>query len=294
MQIEALKMFCDAVRLHSFTAAAKECRVTQSTISQTVQQLENHLGLKLIERTTRPWKLSSEGKVFYDGCRQIIERYCELEMQVKSFHDTLSAVVHVACIYSVGFRMMNQYCKQFSEICPLAKVQLEYMHPSRIYECVRNEDVDIGIVSFPQSDRHLEVIPWQSETMVLACRPDHELAKRKEIALNRIAGNRFVGLDRDLGIRREVDRYLRHNGVDVNVVLEFDNIEAIKRAIEAGLGISILPQPTLENELKTKMLAAVRLNPGDFKRPLGIIHLRGKRFSPNLQRFVDMLKSSAD
>ncbi len=294
MQIESLKMFCDAVRLRSFTAAAKECKVTQSTISQTIQQIENHLGLKLIDRTKRPWHLTSEGKVYFDGCRQIIERYCELEMQVKSFHDNLSAVVHVACIYSVGFRLMNQYCKQFSEICPLAKVQLEYMHPNRIYDMVRNETVDIGIVSFPQSDRHIEVISWQSEPMVLACKPDHPLAKRKEIALDKIADARFVGLERDLIIRREIDRFLRRGNVDVNVVLEFDNIEAIKRAVEAGLGISVLPLPTLENELKTGMLAAVRLVPGDFKRPLGIIHLRGKRFSPNLRRFVDLLKSAAD
>jgi len=176
----------------------------------------------------------------------------------------------------------------------LAKVQLEYMHPNRIYDMVRNETVDIGIVSFPQSDRHIEVISWQSEPMVLACKPDHPLAKRKEIALDKIADARFVGLERDLIIRREIDRFLRRGNVDVNVVLEFDNIEAIKRAVEAGLGISVLPLPTLENELKTGMLAAVRLVPGDFKRPLGIIHLRGKRFSPNLRRFVDLLKSAAD
>jgi DNA-binding transcriptional LysR family regulator len=128
--------------------------------------------------------------------------------------------------------------------------------------------------------------------MVVACPREHPLAQFSAINPRELMGVRFIGFDKGLGIRREVDRYLKRHEVSVSVELEFDNVEAIKRAVEVGAGVSLLPRPTLTREVNTGTLSAVALSNGDFVRPLGIIHRRGKKFQPNTQQFLELLQSN--
>jgi len=290
MQIEALKTFCDVVRLRSFSRGAEENNVSQSAASLIVHQLEDRLGVNLIDRSQRPWKLTVEGKLYYEGCREVVERYFQVEERVKGFHGEIRSVVRIASIYSVGLGPMNEYIERFSREHPGSKIEIEYLHPDRVYEKVAAEDADIGIVSFPQSKRDLSVIPWCTEPMVIACYPQHPFAKQKIVKLSQIEGEKFVAFQQGLVIRREIDRFLKQHGIGVDVILEFDNIEAIKTAVEVGSGISILPQPTFDREVKTKTLVSVRLRPNGFERPLGILYRRGKKLSPNAARFIDLLR----
>jgi DNA-binding transcriptional LysR family regulator len=290
MQLDTLKTYCDIVRLNSFSRGAHENQLTQSAASQMVHHLEEHLGAVLIDRSHRPWKLTNEGKLFYEGCRDVLERYYNLENQVKNLYEEVNSVVRIACIYSVGLRHMSQYVESFSRAYPRVRIHIEYLHPDRVYEGVLNENMDLGIVSFPQSRRELSVIPWRSETMILACAPEHRFAQLTQISPAQISGERFVGFDKNLVIRKEIDRFLKKHQVEVEVVLEFDNIEAIKRAVEIASGISILPRPTLDREIGTRALVAVPLTTKEFVRPLGIIHRRGRKFNSNITRFIELLK----
>ena len=189
---------------------------------------------------------------------------------------------------------MSQYIEKFSKLYPHVRVYIEYLHPIRVYESVINQDADIGIVSFPRIGRDISVIPWRLETMVVACHPEHELAKEREIGFDQISGEKFVGFDKDLVIRKEIDRFLKRKSVESEVVLEFDNIEAIKRAVEIASGISILPATTLDNEVKNGLLAAVPFKTQELIRPLGIIHRKGKKLNLNLSRFVELLQSEKE
>jgi DNA-binding transcriptional LysR family regulator len=292
MQLETLKIFCDVARLRSFSQGAGLNDVSQSRASQAIQQLEQQMGAILIDRSQRPWRLTAEGKAFYDGCREIVGKYYDLEAQIKDRHAQTASVVHVAAIYSVGLGDMSRYVQRFSESNPQGRVQLEYLHPDRVYERVSEEAVDFGIVSFPERRRELTVIPWRTEPMVLVCPPGHRLAAREKVALDELAGEKFVGFDKDLVIRRQIDRLLRRHGVRVDVVMEFDNIEAIKRAVEVGAGIALLPAPTVAREAALGTLLAVPLADEAFARPLGIIHRRGKRFYPNTRQFLELLQSN--
>ena len=290
MHIESLKIFCDVVRHHSFSKGAEDNGITQSSASQTLHQLEERLGVRLIDRSHRPWTVTPEGRAFHDGCREIVERWLALESQVRGVRDDVQSIVRVASIYSVGLGPMQEDLRTYEERHPGAKVHIEYQHPDQVYESVLKEEADLGIVSFPQARRDLAVIPWRAEPMVLACPPGHRLAHSRRVAIGEIAGEAFVGFDRNLMIRREIDRYLRKHSVDVTVALEFDNIEAIKRAVEVASGVSILPRPTLEREVDTGTLCAVPFSTRGLVRPLGIIHRRGRRFSPNVRHFVDLLR----
>ena len=291
MQIEALKTFCDVIRLKSFSRGAAENHVSQSAASLVVHQLESRLGVALIDRSQRPWKLTPEGKVYYEECRQVLERYFELEARVKNLHGEIGSVVRVASIYSVGLGPMNHHIEKFSQIHPGTRVEIDYLHPDRVYERVLADEVDFGIVSFPQARRELSIVPWCQEPMVIACHPNHPLARLKAAKLSQLSGEKFVGLDKGIVVRREVDRFLRLHGVEFETVLEFDNIEAIKNAVEVGSGIAILPKPTFEREVRTGTLAAVPFRPNGLSRPLGIIHRKGKKFHDNVTRFIALLKN---
>jgi len=290
MQISDLKVFCDVVRFRSFSLGASENQVSQSAASQTVHHMENHLGVALIDRSHRPWKLTSEGKLFYEGCREITERYLTLESKIRQFHEEVGSVLHISSIFSVGLRHMSKYVNTFSKLYPQTRVHLEYLHPDKVYESVQNEKADLGIVSFPKARRGISVIAWKSEPMTLTCSPEHRFANLKKITPADLSGEKFVAFDKELVIRKEIDRFLKKNNIEADIVMEFDTIEAIKRAVEIGSGVSILPQPTLDHEIETGTLKAVSLWTDKLARPLGIIHRKGKKFHPNLSRFIELLQ----
>jgi DNA-binding transcriptional LysR family regulator len=290
MQFESLKVFCDVARLRSFSQAAAANDVTQSAASQIVLQLERRLGVQLVDRSTRPLHLTSEGQVYYEGCKGLVEQYLELESAVRNLPSKIARVIQVAAIYSVGLGDMSSHVQQFSKHYPGVDVHIEYLHPDRVYERVLDGTADLGLVSYPRKSRDLEIVTWRDEEMVLACAPTHRLAKMREVRLSQLQAERFVAFDKGLVIRREVDRFLRDRGVSVDVVLEFDNIENIKKAVEIGAGISLLPLPTLGREINDGTLRAVALGSGRFVRPLGIIYRRNFRLSSSARKFVDMLR----
>jgi DNA-binding transcriptional LysR family regulator len=291
MQFEALQVFCDIARYRSFSqaAAAQQPPLTQSAVSQIVHQLEKRLGVQLINRSTRPLQLTPLGQEYYQGCKELVERYLELEASIKQGRPRLTATVQAAAIYSVGLGDMNHYVERFNAEQPFARVHVEYLHSNRVVEKVREGSVDLGLVSFPRKSRDLMVLPWREEEMVLACQPSHPLARQGTVRLGQLNGAKYIAFDKDLDIRRQVDRFLRQQGVSVEVVLEFDSIENIKKGIEETGGVALLPKPTLRQEIEAGLLVALPLVGCRFVRPLAIIYRRQNRPSPAAQRFIDLL-----
>ncbi len=293
LNLKSLKIFCDIVSRRSFSRAAEDNGISQSGASQVVGQLESRLGVQLIERSKRPLVPTPEGKTFFDGCRKIIAQYDALEDQVRSCHDEVAGRVRVAAIYSVGLSHMSRYVQEFMSRHPKANVRLEYLHPDRVLESVENGQADVGIVSYPRSTRTIEAEPWREEPMVLVCAPGNPLAARAHVRLTELHGQRMVSFDPDLVIRHEIDRALAAHGAEPVVVMEFDNVETIKRAVEIDAGVSILPEPTLGRELTAGTLAIVRLVDDELVRPLGILRARGKPLTSTASRFVELLRGHA-
>jgi DNA-binding transcriptional LysR family regulator len=297
MQLETLKIFCDVVRSASFSRGAAENEISQSSASQAVHQLEVRLGAKLIDRSKRPLVLTPAGKIYYEGCKDLVERYLELEARVRAVEDddTVVGTVVVAAIYSVGLHHMSRYVKIFEERYPQANVRLEYLHPRRVLERVQSGEAALGLLSFPKKWPELQSITWREEPMVVVSHPSHRFASQESIPVSELEGEPFIAFDGDLMIRRAIDRFLRHHGVSVEVVLEFDNIENIKRAVEIPSGIAILPEPSLQQEVKAGTLAATTIEspePGlRLTRPLAIIHRRHDNLDRAGAKFLDLLTS---
>jgi DNA-binding transcriptional LysR family regulator len=291
MQLKSLKVFCDVVGWNSFSRAADENGISQSGASQVVNQLERRLGVKLIDRSKRPFVLTPEGETYYEGCRKLVQRYDALVDQVRTLHDEVSGRLRVVSIYSVGLHHMSRYLQEFLSQYPRANVRLEYQHPHRVYEAVEKDHADLGLVSYPRSSRTIEAIGWREEPMVLVCAPSHRLASYDEVALEDLADEKVIGFDSDLTIRREIDRVLQLHHAEVRVIMEFDNIETIKRAIEIDAGVALLPEPTVLREVEAKTLVMVPLATDELVRPLGIIHRRGKELGSTARRFIELLQS---
>ena len=290
MHLKSLKVFCDIVDLRSFSKAAEANGLSQSGASQAVHHLEDELGVRLIDRSKRPFVLTPEGEIYYAGCRGIVEQYAALEEEVRGHHQAVTGRVRLAAIYSVGLHLMQQCVTEFQALHPQADVRLEYAHPDRVYEAVAADQADVGLVSFPKGARHLTAVAWRTEPIVLACAPAHPLAGRSTVPLSELDGMRAVGFNADLIIRRELDRALQANGATLNVTMEFDNIETIKRAVEIDSGIALLPAPTIAREVDAGTLVAIPVEGVALTRPLGIIHRKTKDLSPTVQRFIAFLQ----
>jgi DNA-binding transcriptional LysR family regulator len=291
MQLEALKVFCDLSETESFTKAAQINSVTQSAVSQTISALERQFQSQLIERSNKNFRLTAEGEVFYDYSKKIIQSYEAFHSKLQALKGIISGNIHLATVYSIGLYDVPPYVKRFLKDHPTVNVQVQYRRANQVYEDVLGNVVDLGLVAFPERDTRLETVVFRHDLLVLACPPQHPLAKLKVIKLKALSGQKMVGFEPDIPTRKAVDRMLKDQGVKVEYVSQFDNIETVKRAVEIGIGVAILPEETIRGEVTNQTLAAVRLE-GNYFRPLAVIYKKGKVLSPAMKKFIELLKKS--
>jgi DNA-binding transcriptional LysR family regulator len=290
MQIESLKMFCDLAETESFTKAAQINGVTQSAVSQQISSLERLFKALLIERSKKKFRLTREGQVLYDYSKQIIGTYDSLHHKLQEIKNVISGTVRVATIYSIGLHDLPPYMKRFLKNYPTVNVHVEYRRANEVYDDVVSNVVDLGLVAYPQRDGRIDVVPLRKEPMVLAVSPQHPLAKAKSVRLKELNGQKFVGFQSDIPTRKAIDKQLKDAGVTVQYAMEFDNIETVKRAVEIEAGAAIVPQSTVNQEVNKGTLAEVRIDDGDFSRPIAAIYKKGKVLSPAMKQFVAVLK----
>ncbi|MCY2967581.1 MAG: LysR family transcriptional regulator [Planctomycetota bacterium] len=290
MQLRFVEIFCAVVEERSFSKGARAHNVTQSSASQTVSNLERQLGAKLIDRSQRPLELTPAGKIYYDGCRQLLAEYRAIEDRVRGVNSRVIGPVRVAAIYSVGLLQMERFIRRFEEQYPDVVLRLEYLQPNQVYEQVLSDQADLGLVSYARARGELGCIAWQEQPMALVVSPAHRLASARSVLPAQLEGEAFVAFITDLPIRREIDKWLRKNKVTVDLALEFDNIETIKKAVECGSGVAILPQPTVWQEVASGALVAIPLAGESLTRPLGIIHKKNRHLSAAVRKFEELLR----
>lgn len=288
MHIESLKVFCDLIDTRSFSKAASKNFISQSAVSQQVKALEEKFDRKFVERNRGGLLPTEAGKAFYQGCREILERYDMLTEEMKGMSNTVSGQVRIATIYSVGLHELSPFVKSFIKTYPQVNIHIEYSRPNKIYEDAVSGGIDVGIVAYPVIRPQINVLTFRTDLLTLVCSPDSNLASRKRINISNLNGQRFIGFERDIPTRKAVDKILRTRRINVQYVMEFDNIETIKQAVEANLGVAILPRATVENEVRAGTLYAVDFTES-FERPIAIVHRKGKIFSAAARRFINLL-----
>src|SRR5439155_10590597 len=218
MHLETLRLYCDVVRLRSFSRGAEQNFGSQSAASQAVQQLETELGVALIDRTKRPAAGTPGGEAFCAGGRAILESWEKAKGEVAAATARVDGTVRVAAIYSVGLHDVSRHVQRFMSLYPEARVQLECLHPHKVVEAVLGGEADVGIMSYPPTNRALSIVPLRAEPMAFVCQPNHRLARHRLVRPTDLNGETFVAFDSGLTIRKAIDRALRAHNVKVTTV----------------------------------------------------------------------------
>jgi len=293
MHIDMLKIFCDLVELESFSKTAEKHFLSQSAVSQQLAQLELVHKVQLLDRKKRPLALTAEGQLFYDACKDIVERYERLKSELNALQKPPGGRINVAAIYSIGMHTLPDYVKKFMVNYPDVNVHIEYFSPGKIYELVFAGEADIGLVAVPRRDKRLEVYDFADEPLVLACSPNHPLAGESQIDIHKVQFERFIAFEKDTPTRRWIDSILQRYNIVVRPVMEFDNVETIKRAVEISAGISILPENTIGQEVSSRTIKAISFSNERFFRPTGIIVRKDKILGQAGRYFIELLRKKA-
>jgi DNA-binding transcriptional LysR family regulator len=293
MTLDHFKLFRDVALARNMTRGAETSGVSQSAASQQVQETERMLGLELLDRRRRPFDLTEAGRLYYEFCRDVLRRKEELDGQLDKLRGRVQGTVRVAAIYSVGISDMSRLEKELAGRMPQAELLVEYLRPEKVYDAVLTDQADLGLVSYPESNREIAAIPWREDRMMVAAAPSHPLAAKRKLAPSDLARQDFVAFDDDLRVGREVKRYLRETGAQVNFVMHFDNTQTMKEAIILGAGIGILPVRAFRNDVEQGRLVAIPIEGCKLARPLGVIHRRRKTFNQAARVFLDLLRQEA-
>jgi DNA-binding transcriptional LysR family regulator len=290
MQIESLKVFCDLSETQSFTKAAQINEVTQSAVSQTVSAMEKQFRALLVERSKKNFRLTPEGQMVYDSSKEILEAYAGLQSKLQELKEIISGTIRLSTVYSVGLHELPPFVQRFLKDFPHVNVHVEYRRANQVYEDVLGNVVDLGIAAYPTRNPKLELVPLRKDALVLICNPQHPFAKLKTVSLKALTGQKFVGYERDIPTQKALDKIFREHGVTPHTVMEFDNVETIKRAVEIDSGIAIVPETTVQQEVKGRTLVAVGLENANCVRPVGLIYKKSRVLSPAMRRFIELLK----
>lgn len=290
MHIEMLKVFCDLADLQSFSRTAEKHLLSQSAVSQQLAQLELAHKCQLIDRRKRPIELTKAGQLLYQASRDMLERYEQLKNELSTLQKSSVSRINMAAIFSIGMHTLPDYVKKFMVSYPDVNVHIEYFSAGRIYELVLSGDVDIGLVAVPKRDKRLDVYDFEDEPLVLVCSPKHPLSYESQVDIHRLQFEKFIAFEKGVPTRVWVDNILERYNVIVRPVMEFDNIETVKRAVEINSGISILPQTAILQELSSGTIKAIAFSNEKFVRPTGIILRKGKILGQAGRYFIELLR----
>lgn len=289
MHIENLKIFSDLVESQSFSKAAKLNGITQSAVSQQLRAMEKHFNALIVDRSQKQFHLTREGQKLYASSKELLHLYEKLMSELQEMKKVISGTIHISTIYSIGLHELPPYVKEFLQEYPDVNVRVEYRRANMVYEDVLHNSVDFGLIAYPVKMRQLETIPFQEDQLVVICGPENPLAKQKTIDLKELEKHRFIGFDQDIPTRKATDQLFRELKIDVDPVMEFDNIETVKRAVEIDAGMAIVPSTTVIQEVKQGLLASIQIRGRKISRPLAIIHRKGRVLTPAMKKFVHLL-----
>ncbi len=290
MHLETLKIYCDLADLRSFSKTAGKHLVSQSAVSQQVAQLEMEHKCQLLNRAKRPLELTPAGEIFYRAARDIVDRFELLKSELNSIKQKVQARINVGAIFSIGMYTLAEYLKKFMVKKPSVNVHVEYFDAEKIYGLVVSGELDIGLVAVPKMDKRLDVYEFEDEPLVLACSPRHPLADKSQIDIHQLQFERFIGFEQGVPTRNWIDGIFHRYNVAIRPVMEFDNVETVKRAVEINSGVSILPRPVILQEVKAGSIKAVEFSNERFVRPTGIIVRKNKALSTDARYLIDLLR----
>jgi DNA-binding transcriptional LysR family regulator len=244
----------------------------------------------------RPLALTHAGAIFAEGCESLVQHYEELEAKVAGLKKDPEGLVRVSAIYSAGIDLLSRVRERFEAEHKKISVEIRYDRPEHVYQAVRDNECNMGIVSYPERWRKVDTIPLRDEVMVVVCNPRHPIAGKQKLNVRDLEKYEMVTFDNTLPVGRSLREYFKDHGIKPPISNVFDNIDTIKGALAVTEQISILPKRTVIREVTAGSLSILTITP-ELIRPMGVIFKRrtrhGAPFPPEAQVFADYLVAHA-
>ena len=287
-------MFRDLVETRSFSRSASLNGITQSAVSQQLRSIEVRLRVPLLERTSKQFALTREGQLLYEASREIIGYYQRFQHQLEEMRNIISGTIRLVAVPSLGLHELPPYIKDFLKAFPQVKIQVDYRRSNEVYESVASGDADVGFVAFPSPRKGLKVETFKKDTLHIICAAGHPLLKKGPVDLADLGQTKIISLAPEMPTRQGLDRILATRGLKFQPMMEFDNVETLKQAVEINAGIAFLPASAVATELAKGSLAILPHLGKEIIRPLGIVFRASRMVSPAVKRFLKALKTPRD
>ncbi len=289
MNITQLRLFRDVAREMSFVKAAQQNHISQPAVSVHIKKLEHELGKQLFIRTPHNIQLTPEGQTALAEVKEIL-RLCDgLKIRSSYSQGVLEGNIRIATIYSIGMYEIGDFLSSFMKAFPKVNIHLQYQHFDDIYQLLLKEKIDLGLVAFPEQRTNIEAQPWGHDELVLITANSHPLSQKKSISLDEIRKEAFVAFSEGIPTREATDHLLESLHIDVEIRMTNDNIFTLKKAVEAGVGISIVPASTVEEEVSLGTICRLKINNADTERPLALLKLKKNQPDKPLEIFTEKL-----
>ena len=296
MDIHRLEVFCKVVELQSFTKAAEAVCLTQPTVSEHVRALEDMLGEKLVDRLGREVLPTPAGKILYQYGRKIIQLRDETIQALEKYKGNLSGHLLIGASTIPGTYILPTYIGSFKAEHPSIQITVEIASSAEIVERVLRNELEVGLVGAKWQDRRIVLEEVFSDELILAAFPGHPWAGRKSIAVEELSGQAFIMREKGSGTRMVMIEALQERGFDLSklyVVAEMGSTEAVRQAIKARIGISILSYHSIAEDLQRKTLVAIPIRDVRIFRSFYLVQRKSRQTSPLCTAFLSYLKDRA-
>lgn len=288
-----LKVFEAVARHLSFTQAAQELHLTQPAVSMQIKQLESAAGLPLFEQLGKKVFLTEAGKEMFHYCRSIASQLSEAEEvleQLKGVHRGHLEISVATTANYFATRLLAAFAREFPDIT----FSLDVANRETLLRQLELNEKDIVIMGRPPAEMHLDTDVFMENPLVVIAPPSHPFVGTKSLRMEDLENESFVVREPGSGTRIAMQRFFTERGVELNTGMEMTSNEAIKQAVQAGLGLGIVSIHTLPLELETKRLVVLDVKEFPILRHWYLVHRHGKRLSPVAEAFRQYVLAHAD
>ncbi len=289
MDLYQLRGFFEIARERSFTRAADKLFLTQPAISLQIKALEEELGEILFERLRKNIRLTPAGEILYRRVQEVFDRLEVAREEIATLQQVLRGRLVIGTSDTNCTYLLPGPLQQFREQYAGVELDIRNRMSSEIGQMVLDHAVDFGLATLPAKHRDLVSEELFERSDVLICRPDHPLARRNQVRLQDIVEFPLLALERGSTSRRLLEEAFIRANLELQPAMNLASIEVIKRFVEVGMGIALVPRMAVEKEAESGLLRSVRVR-GLEPRVIGLIEHRGRRRSPAAQAFLDILR----
>jgi DNA-binding transcriptional LysR family regulator len=292
MNLNQLRVFHSVAKLRSFSRAADALCLTQPGISKHIKLLEAYYGVRLFDRLGKKVILTQAGEILFDKAEMMFDHLNEAKVQIDDMKSLTGGKIDIGASVTIGVYVLPNLLGNFIRRYPSIKIALDISLSQEIERKVLSNSLDLGFVGHPVKDERLSIHRFLTDELVVIVPPEHSWAKRKTIQPHQLVDQPFLVSREGSGTRRTIEEQLRLKGIHLNRIMEFGNTECVKKAVEAGLGISIISRQVVAREVSLNLIRPIPLTGIRTKRDFYIIHLKDKYLNNLVQAFLGFLKDS--